>query len=188
MKISNLFLSSLIILSIIFYACKNERKKVIKDGNINIQVDKYKNNKYGFSIEYPTEWQILKENQDVVFAVKMITDSLDNSFQNAIHITNLIDSNNTQVNLSDIVQASVNDMSNTFEKFKVVTNEKVNINELPAIKLKCSFVSNKESITTLLYFIKTSNNVYLVGLSSASGKFTEYNKVYEYIAKSFNVL
>ncbi len=79
-------------------------------------------------------------------------------------------------------------MSNTFEEFKVVTNEKVNINELPAIKLKCSFVSNKESITTLLYFIKTSNNVYLIGLSSASGKFTEYEKVYEYIAKSFNVL
>lgn len=186
MKIFNLLLS--ILITIIFYACQIENKKVIKDDNISIQMNTYQNNEYGFFIEYPKEWKILKGNEDVIFAVKMITDSLDNSFQNAIHITSLLSLKHTQFNLNDVVEASIKDMTNTFKKFKIIQKKETNINGLKAIKLKCSFISNKENITTLLYFVKTSDNIYLIGLSSTSDKFINYKKVYEYIAASFNVL
>ncbi len=188
MKILSLFLYILIVVVLSFYSCKNERKKVVKYGAISIQLEKYQNKEYGFSIEYPVEWQNLRSNQNVIFAVKMIKDSLDKSFQNTIHITSLLDSNDTQVVLNDIVKASINDMSNSFEDFQLLTNEVLDINNLPVIKIKCTFLSNNDSITTILYFVKTSNNVYLIGLSGLSNEFTKYEKIYEYIAKSFNVL
>ena len=184
----NLFWGVLIVFALSFYSCKNERKKVVKYDDVSIQLEKYQNEQHGFSIEYPGDWQNVGGNQDVVFAVTMIKDSTDKSFQNTIHITKLVDLKNSSVVLNDIVTASIEDMSNSFEGFQVTKNESLNINNNPATKIQCDFKANNEAITTLLYFVQTSNNIYLIGLSGLSDEFTKYQEVYEYIAKTFNSL
>lgn len=184
----NLFFKILIVFALFFYSCKNETKKVIKYNNVSVELEKYQSPEYGISIQYPVEWENIGGNQDVIFAVKMVKDSLDKSVQNAIHITKLTESNDPSAVLGDVVKASINDMTSSFEKFQMVASEEFIINNLPTVKIKCNFFAGNESVTTLLYFVKTPKSIYLIGLSSPSAKFPQYEEIYEYIAKTFNTI
>ena len=186
MKILHLLISILILTSSLFYSCKTEKRKIIKDGNISLELEKYKDSENNFSIEYPISWIRIKGNEDVIFIVKMANDSLNNSFKNTIHITKIVDKKDALPNLTDIAKENINDMSNSFVNFQVIKSKNLEINNNSAIKVKCTFDAHKTSITSLLYFIKTADRIYLVGLSSLTSKFNKYEKAYEYIAKTFN--
>lgn len=180
-----LFLGASIVFTLSFLSCKYEHQKVVKYDNVSFKLEKYRDEQNGFSIEYPVDWKRVDGNQDIVFAVKMINDSSDQSFQNTIHITKLADLKNSSVNLNDVVEASIKDMANSFEGFRVTKKGSLNINNNSAANVQCDFQANNEAITSLIYFVQTSNNIYLIGLSGKSNGFGKYEEIYKYIAKTF---
>jgi hypothetical protein len=162
------------------YSCKSEHKRIVKYEDVNLELTSYRDSIFNFSIEYPSEWKLIGPNEEVIFAVKKADDS-----QKFIHITLLMDTITNSVILSKIVEENYKDLSTTFDNFTVEEVKDLAVNKNTAIKVKCFFDANSTTIQSLLYFIKTSKRVYLVALSSNSNEFSKYEKIYEYIANTF---
>jgi hypothetical protein len=173
----------LLLLLLSIYCCKSERKKIIKDSEVNLELTTYYNQKLNFSIEYPKDWVLLNSNDEVVFAVKEEDASV--LFGSAVHITLLMDTINNSINLEKVMEESNTSMSNSFNNFGIEKIEELQINNNPAIKVKCSFEASSNNVKSLLYFVKTSRRIYLVALSGNIQEFDKYEKIYEYIAKTF---
>jgi hypothetical protein len=182
----NLFIGllSLFVLS----NCKVDHNRIIKYKDVSIKIEEYKNAQYSFSIDYPADWDIVPGNKDIILALQMSNADSTKLNQNAFHITNLIDVENNNDALNDVVQAGINDLSNSFESFQLIKKESIKINNCPTTVLKCSFMANNMSFTSLLYIIQTPKNILQIGFSSLSNDFTKYEKHYEYIAHSFTYL
>jgi len=178
----------LTVLILLSYGCKPERQKIIKYKDVKVQLERYENKEHNITIEYPANWKRAEGNQDIIFIVQMLNSVSDNGFPNTIHITSLFNSTDTIIALDDLVKASIEDMSGSLKNFHLDIHEEIDINNHPAIRIKCTFSSGDNSISTLLYYVQLPHNVYLVGLSGISSKYAKYEKTYEYIAKTFNVL
>ena len=178
----------LIILTLLNYGCKPERHKIIKYKDVKMELERYENKEHNITIEYPKNWKKVDGNQDIIFIVQMLKSDSDNKFPNTIHITSLFNATDTRIILDDLVKASTEDMFGSLKNFHLASQEEVDINNHRAIKIKCTFTSGDNSISTLLYYVQLPQNVYLVGLSGLSSKYADYEKAYEYIAKTFNVL
>lgn len=154
---------------------------MLKNDDISLSLISYHDENLNFSIDYPEKWEIIDPNEDIAFAVKKADDS-----QKFIHITVLDDSVNDEVNLRKIVEENYKELADTFDNFIVDEVVDLHVNKNSAIKLKVKFDADSTTLQSLLYFIKTSNRVYLLALTSNSVEFFYYEKIYEYIANTFN--
>ncbi|MBA2583273.1 MAG: hypothetical protein H0V01_07800 [Bacteroidetes bacterium] len=169
------------------YSCQIEKEKVITYNGITFSLNSFSSKENGIYIEYPSSWELIDAKGDMLFGAKLNNDAENMNISNTIHVTKIAETDQSKINLTEIVDESLINMEESFLEFNLLERSNLIIDEYKSEKLKCVFLVNGNSVISTMYFVNSPNKVHLIGCTSLANQFESLEKVYDYIAKSFSI-
>lgn len=148
---------------------------------------KYFSQKNGFSIEFPDKWQIL-EDIDAFVKVKAISPDFINTIELYSESISIIIENVGSVSLEDYYNTSLLNVQKSVEKFLLLENGDLNIDNIPAKWLKYSFSHPDGGELYTKNFILTKNNLaYTIACFAVENSYHDFEEIFNHVGLSIKV-
>jgi hypothetical protein len=199
MKITGVFLSSIIFTTLMFFliniAYPNSTTFAI-DTDTNSFLT-YNNSKLKFSIQYPSTW-IITENklhpdlENISNTIEIKTPFEDS--QDLLQEEFVISINKLQGNISfdDYVDTALKGFKNEYTDFKLISNNSTMIDNHNGRKLSYSYLAGVDPASIKLIMedniIRDGNNVYVLSFGTPPDKYYQYLSIIHKMINSFKIL
>jgi len=200
MKITGIFISSLIMTTIMFFliniADPNNNKTFAIDSTSTSFLT-YNNSKLKFSIQYPSTW-VLTENKlhqelENISSTIEIKTPFEGS-QDLLQEEFLISINKLQENITfdDYVDNALEEFKNEYGDFQLISNNSTMIDKHNGRKLSYSYLAGVDPASIKLIMehniIPNGNNVYVLSFGTPPDKYYEYLSIIHKMINSFKIL
>src|SRR5919107_260686 len=199
MKITGIFISSIIMTTIMFFliniADPNNRTLAIDSTSPSFLT--YNNSKLKFSIQYPSTW-VLTENK-LHPALENISSTIEiktpfEGSQDLLQEEFLISINKLQENITfdDHVDNALNEFKNEYRDFQLISNNSTMIDNHNGRKLSYSYIAGVDPVSIKLIMnhiiISDGNKVYVLSFGTPPEKYYEYLSIINKMINSFKIL
>ena len=143
----------------------------------------YHNNEYGFSIEYPDDWDTSKTDPRMeLIVLEPYQDSTD-IFQEGYSISVF---ENEGYSLDEIVSENIA-MTERYYNGAKIDREDILINEVDAIQLTLNYESEELSLTNVATFINHDKHLITITQSAEKSKFEQYKDLFQDLIQTFSI-
>jgi hypothetical protein len=199
MKITGIFISSIIMTTIMFFliniADPNNRTFAIDSASTSFLT--YNNSKLKFSIQYLSTW-VLTENKlhpelENISSTIEIKTPFEGS-QDLLQEEFLISINKLQENITfdDYVDNALEEFKNEYRDFQLISNNSTMIDNHNGRKLSYSYLAGVDPASIKLIMehniIPNGNNVYVLSFGTPPDKYYEYLSIIHKMINSFKIL
>ena len=200
MKITGIFISSIIMTTIMFFliniADPNNNKTFAIDSTSTSFLT-YNNSKLKFSIQFPSTW-VLTENKlhqelENISSTIEIKTPFEGS-QDLLQEEFLISINKLQENITfdDYVDNALEEFKNEYGDFQLISNNSTMIDNHNGRKLSYSYLAGVDPASIKLIMehniIPNGNNVYVLSFGTPPDKYYEYLSIIHKMINSFKIL
>ena len=199
MKITGIFISSLIMTTIMFFLINiaDPNNKTFAIDSTSTSFLTYNNSKLKFSIQYPSTW-VLTENKlhqelENISSTIEIKTPFEGS-QDLLQEEFLISINKLQENITfdDYVDNALEEFKNEYRDFQLISNNSTMIDNHNGRKLSYSYLAGVDPASIKLIMehniIPNGNNVYVLSFGTPPDKYYEYLSIIHKMINSFKIL
>jgi hypothetical protein len=199
MKITGIFISSIIMTTIMFFLINiaDPNNKTFAIDSTSTSFLTYNNSKLKFSIQYPSTW-VLTENKlhqelENISSTIEIKTPFEGS-QDLLQEEFLISINKLQENITfdDYVDNALEEFKNEYRDFQLISNNSTMIDNHNGRKLSYSYLAGVDPASIKLIMehniIPNGNNVYVLSFGTPPDKYYEYLSIIHKMINSFNIL
>jgi hypothetical protein len=199
MKITGIFISSIIMTTIMFFLINiaDPNNKTFAIDSTSTSFLTYNNSKLKFSIQFPSTW-VLTENKlhqelENISSTIEIKTPFEGS-QDLLQEEFLISINKLQENITfdDYVDNALEEFKNEYRDFQLISNNSTMIDNHNGRKLSYSYLAGVDPASIKLIMehniIPNGNNVYVLSFGTPPDKYYEYLSIIHKMINSFNIL
>ena len=199
MKITGIFISSIIMTTIMFFLINiaDPNNKTFAIDSTSTSFLTYNNSKLKFSIQFPSTW-VLTENKlhqelENISSTIEIKTPFEGS-QDLLQEEFLISINKLQENITfdDYVDNALEEFKNEYGDFQLISNNSTMIDNHNGRKLSYSYLAGVDPASIKLIMehniIPNGNNVYVLSFGTPPDKYYEYLSIIHKMINSFKIL
>jgi len=199
MKITGIFISSIIMTTIMFFLINiaDPNNKTFAIDSTSTSFLTYNNSKLKFSIQFPSTW-VLTENKlhqelENISSTIEIKTPFEGS-QDLLQEEFLISINKLQENITfdDYVDNALEEFKNEYRDFQLISNNSTMIDNHNGRKLSYSYLAGVDPASIKLIMehniIPNGNNVYVLSFGTPPDKYYEYLSIIHKMINSFKIL
>jgi len=199
MKITGIFLSSIILTTIMFFliniAYPNSKTFAIDTDTTSFLT--YNNSKLKFSIQYPSTWTLTENKvhpdlENISSTIEIKTPFEDS--QDLLQEEFVISINKLQGNITfdNYVDNALKEFKNEYTDFKLISNNSTMIDNHNGRKLSYSYLAGVDPASIKLIMedniIPDGNNVYVLSFGTPPDKYYQYLSIIHKMINSFKIL
>jgi hypothetical protein len=147
---------------------------------------RYYNEKYGFSVNFPSGWELQngREEGEVIMALSPFSDDQD-LFQECVNI--VYESLPKKMDMDEYFNLSINNCRKELTDFELFEHGQASIGKYEAKRLVYSNRFDTLQIKAEAYILMKGRKVYIITCSALPEQFDVYRDKFEEIAKSFRI-
>ncbi|MFW6035768.1 MAG: PsbP-related protein [Halothermotrichaceae bacterium] len=149
--------------------------------------ESYQNDKYGFRIDYPGNWELKEDSFDSVISI--ISEREDENDNVSENINVVVQDLSTQpMSLKEYTELSIDQINNVIENGEVLENEFITFAENEGVKIIYKGELEDLKLKWLVKYLIKNNKAYLVTYTAAEDKFDKYLPTVEKMYDSFQLI